>query len=345
MITYDEVIAKNKDMLPPDYRWWATHAFHFTALRNAISILKSGVLYSRVIAEQNSVMLNENASRQVISKTDFEVTSYVRFYFRPLTPTQYYNEGYKHPQLRYDSEGANISIPIFFVFNLNRILSDDKTLFSEKSRAGHNTKNMLSGVDAFEKLNFEKIYAYSYMEDPEEERKYRQAEILYPDAYEIDASLEAILCRSEVERNTLLKKLKEDNPKIYEKYKSLIKIGKRNVFENNGFFAKSVNYCDGCLDILFNDSIKKIKYDERQMRKNQIVNLPPLAAKYIFEWLDGKGKRLNMRHITKEISYCLKGVTATPLMVPLAKIMSVEMYIEDDLIFSNNFDLSESSVF
>lgn len=343
-MTYDEIINKNKDMLPSEYKWWATHAFHFTALDNAISILKSGVLYSRIKAEQNSLMHNENASRAVISMTDFEVLSYVRFYFRPLTPTQYHNEGYKHPQLRYDSQGANISIPVFFVFRLNSLLADNKTAFSCKSKAGHNDE-VLAGVEEFAGLNFEQIYASSYMTNSEEEKKYRQAEILYPDAYKIDDSLEVILCRSEVERNTLLKKLKEEDSKIYEKYKTLIKIGKRNVFQNNGFFVKSVSYCDGRLDIFFNDSINKIRYTDRQMRRNEVTELLPLQAEYIFEWKDSRGKQITMKHISQELSYSTSGVTAQPTMIPSAKVMSVEMYIDGELLFSNDFDLSESVIF
>ena len=343
-MTYDEIINKNKDMLPSEYKWWATHAFHFTALENAISILKSGVLYSRIKAEQNSLMHSENASRAVLSMTDFEVLSYVRFYFRPLTPTQYHNEGYKHPQLRYDSQGANISIPVFFVFRLNSLLSDNKTVFSCKSKAGHNDE-VLAGVEEFAGLNFEQIYASSYMTNSEEEKKYRQAEILYPDAYKIDDSLEVILCRSEVERNTLLKKLKEEDSKIYEKYKTLIKIGKRNVFQNNGFFVKSVSYCDGRLDIFFNDSINKIRYTDRQMRRNEVTELLPLQAEYIFEWKDSRGKQITMKHISQELSYSIKGVFAKLMPVPSAKVMSVEMYIDGELLFSNDFDLSESIVF
>ncbi len=343
-MTYDEIINKNKDMLPSEYKWWATHAFHFTALENAISILKSGVLYSRIKAEQNSLMHSENASRAVISMTDFEVLSYVRFYFRPLTPTQYHNEGYKHPQLRYDSQGANISVPVFFVFRLNSLLSDNKTVFSCKSKAGHNDE-VLAGVEEFAGLNFEQIYASSYMTNSEEEKKYRQAEILYPDAYKIDDSLEVILCRSEVERNTLLKKLKEEDSKTYEKYKSFIKIGKRNVFQNNGFFVKSVSYCDGRLDIYFNDSINKIKYADRQMRRNEVTELLPLQAEYIFEWKDSRGKQITMKHISQELSYSIKGVFAKLMPVPSAKVMSVEMYIDGELLFSNDFDLSESIVF
>lgn len=343
-MTYDEIINKNKDMLPSEYKWWATHAFHFTALENAISILKSGVLYSRIKAEQNSLMHSENASRAVISMTDFKVLSYVRFYFRPLTPTQYYNEGFKHSQLRLDSQGSNISIPIFFVFKLNFLLSDNKTVFSGKSKAGHNDE-VLAGANEFANLNFEQIYANGYMTDPEGEKKYRQAEILYPDAYKIDDSLEVILCRSEVERNTLLKKLKEEDSKTYEKYKSLIKIGKRNVFQNNGFFVKSVSYCDGRLDISFNDSINKIRYTDRQMRRNEVTELLPLQAEYIFEWKDSRGKQITMKHISQKLSYSIKGVFAKLMTISSAKIMSVEMYIDGELLFSNDFDLSESIVF
>lgn len=343
-MTYDEIINKNKDMLPSDYKWWATHAFHFTALDNAISILKSGVLYSRIKANQNALMHNENASRAVISTTDFEVLSYVRFYFRPLTPTQYYNEGFKHSQLRLDSQGSNISIPIFFVFKLNFLLSDSKTVFSGKSKAGYNDE-VLAGADKFAALNFDQIYANGYMTDPEKEKKYRQAEILYPDAYKIDNSLEVILCRSEVERNTLLKKLKEADSKTYEKYKPLIKIGKMNVFENNGFFVKSVSYCDGRLDISFNDSNNKIKYDRHQKEKNDIAELSPLQVEYIFEWKDSRGKQITRKQISQQLPYSKKGVTVKPMIVPSAKVMSVEMYIDGELLFSNDFDLSESIIF
>lgn len=343
-MTYDEIINKNKEILPPGYKWWATHAFHFTALENAISILKCGVLYSRIEAEQNSLMQNENASRAVINMTDFSVLSYVRFYLRPLTPTQYYNEGFKHSQLRLDSQGANISIPIFFVFKLSCLLSDSKTVFSGKSKAGYNDE-VLAGADKFDALNFDQIYANGYMTDPEKEKKYRQAEILYPDAYKIDNSLEVILCRSEVERNTLLKKLKEADSKTYEKYKPLIKIGKMNVFENNGFFVKSVSYCDGRLDISFNDSNNKIKYDRHQKEKNDIAELSPLQVEYIFEWKDSRGKQITRKQISQQLPYSKKGVTVKPMTVPSAKVMSVEMYIDGELLFSNDFDLSESIIF
>ena len=82
-------------------------------------------------------MLNDNASRQVIYMTNMSVLSNVRFYFRPLTPTQYYNEGYKHPAIRYDNDSeANIPVPIFFLFDLAKLLSLKGVKFSERRQSG-----------------------------------------------------------------------------------------------------------------------------------------------------------------------------------------------------------------
>ena len=118
--------------------WWPRFAFHYTDVTNAVSILSEGTLFSRTDAQRFHIMQNDNASRQVIDMTNSNVVSMVRFYFRPLTPTQYYNEGYKHPALRYDGdENANTPVPIFFLFDLASILSLPEVQFSETSQAGY----------------------------------------------------------------------------------------------------------------------------------------------------------------------------------------------------------------
>ena len=108
---------------------------------------------------------------------------------------------------------------------------------------------------------------------------------------------------------------------------------------------KSVSYCDGHLDISFNDSINKRRYTDRQMRRNEVTELLPLQAEYIFEWKDSHGKQITMKHISQELSYFTSSVTAKLMSVPSAKILSVEMYIDGELLFSNDFDLSESIIF
>ncbi|MGN1398572.1 MAG: DarT ssDNA thymidine ADP-ribosyltransferase family protein, partial [Erysipelotrichaceae bacterium] len=135
-MTYRDIIENNKKISAVS--WWVNFAFHYTDVSNAVNILKTGKLFSRMKAENSNLMVNDNASRQVIDMTVSGVQSYVRFYFRPLTPTQYYNEGYKHPQLRFHGEdNANIPVPIFFAFNLEKLLNDGNTQFSNLSQAGY----------------------------------------------------------------------------------------------------------------------------------------------------------------------------------------------------------------
>ena len=114
-MTFREIIANNcLENSPVD--WWPKYAYHYTDISNAVSILRSGYIYSRIHATESGLMQNDNASRQVIDITNRAAVSSVRFYFRPLTPTQYHNEGYKHPQLRYNhDENANTPVPVFFL--------------------------------------------------------------------------------------------------------------------------------------------------------------------------------------------------------------------------------------
>lgn len=127
---YKDIVLANERFAP--VKWWPHYAYHYTDISNAVNILETGMLYSRSRAEKLGVMYNDNASQQVISNTSQKTTSYVRFYFRPLTPTQFYNEGYKHCDLRFNGDvKANVPVPVFFFFDLNQLLSDPKTLFSE----------------------------------------------------------------------------------------------------------------------------------------------------------------------------------------------------------------------
>ncbi|MFC6290159.1 DarT ssDNA thymidine ADP-ribosyltransferase family protein [Levilactobacillus angrenensis] len=76
-------------------KMWPRFAYHFTDILNAVNILKEEHIYSRNYAIQNGLMRNDNASNQVISQTSSDVGNYVRLYFRPKTPTQFYNEGFQ----------------------------------------------------------------------------------------------------------------------------------------------------------------------------------------------------------------------------------------------------------
>ena len=92
-MSYEDIIRDNVN----DFGSQAFYAYHYTDATNAKNILTEGFLYSRQQVVARNLMRNDNASSGVISHTVDSSKDYVRFYFRPLTPTQFYNEGYKHP--------------------------------------------------------------------------------------------------------------------------------------------------------------------------------------------------------------------------------------------------------
>jgi len=56
-------------------RWWPQYAFHYTDIRNAISILKDGKLLSRYQAEKEGKIAVSSGSTEVLAGTDLNVRS------------------------------------------------------------------------------------------------------------------------------------------------------------------------------------------------------------------------------------------------------------------------------
>ncbi len=344
-MTYQEIIEYNAENFCKGRSWWAQHAFHFTDVMNAVKILDCGFLYSRISCQQNNLMQNDNASRQVIDMTSSEVLHYVRFYFRPLTPTQYYNEGYKHPALRYDHDvNANIPVPVFLIFDLQALLQDEKTQFSEKSQAGYYTPELHSGPNAFSRLNFAKIYESGPM--PEEDKKYRQAEILYPDKYPIKNSLKYIVCRNEVERRTLLKLLKAKGNKLYAEYKDKIRIVKKDLFENNGLFVSSIAYYNGHLEITFNDNSARHRFCRDQKRRNKEDDLQKISCKVNLRWLKANDSLIYEMDQIGMLNYeQIQSISCNLSLFDEAKKLEVNLYLDNNLMCSFDFVLNDSEVF
>ena len=81
--------------------------YHFTNIENALGIIEKGWIFGRHEALENNLMLTENASPSVISVSQNKIKEYARLYFRPRTPKQYHNEGYKPKDIRDKDVTAN----------------------------------------------------------------------------------------------------------------------------------------------------------------------------------------------------------------------------------------------
>ena len=232
-MTFKEIIEENCKK-HCEYNWWPKFAYHYTDIENAILILDKHTIFSRTDALEEGLMKNDNANVKVISNTG-DAVNYARFYFRPLTPTQYRNEGFKHPDLSYQQKyHANVPVPIFFVFDLCKMLeSTEGIVFSEMGQAGYGSPRS-NTIEEFSKFNFNMIYSANEMSNVELEKRYRHAEILVPRQYDIDFCLKYIVCRSECEKRTLLYLLREHSTSAYIKYKDRI-IRHDDMFYKNGF--------------------------------------------------------------------------------------------------------------
>ena len=112
---------------------WKGHIYHFSHIDNAVQIIRERKIKSRKIANQ----MSDSAGNVVHSR--IEAHKFARFYFRPHTQTQFYNEflgvdidnKYKNKtgelHSRYDTEYRQLGFPkcpnpIYFEFSLQEVL-------------------------------------------------------------------------------------------------------------------------------------------------------------------------------------------------------------------------------
>lgn len=230
--------------------WWPRFAYHFTDVQNAVSILNSGRLYSRERAMQLGVMLHDNANPEVIAQTDPEHLRLVRLYFRPLTPTQYRNEGILQ---RASQSKGHCPCPVYFLFDLPLVLQAPGCRFSRgtlaTSRSGHSELESY-----FVGMPWSDVYSEGPMAGSrkKEIKQARHAEIIIPDEYEFGPALRAVYARSPAELATLTHGL---DRAVVETLGARIRIGYGQLFYHRGNFVKSVSGSGGTdIDIRFWDS-------------------------------------------------------------------------------------------
>lgn len=104
---------------------WAGYVYHFTHLTNAIEIINSQKILSRNAALEKGF---SDAAGSVVDRKH-DAHQFARFYFRPQTPTQFYNEFLGiDSSSKYYNQARNLNlprcpVPIFFLFDIKEILS------------------------------------------------------------------------------------------------------------------------------------------------------------------------------------------------------------------------------
>lgn len=232
-------------------RWWPGYLFHFTDIRNALSILKEGALLSRNEARARGLMHTNNASPEIIGNTADVWKDYARLYFRPRTPTQYRNEGFRPPPDRHLN--AHCPVPIYFIFDSKAVLSRRDVHFTEGSLATDPAPDILSGADGLEQIPFKRVYHDAAI--PMSERSniifHRHAEVIIPRQLDLGA-LRYIVCRSQAERETFLHLLPQNSRM---RWRDKIRIDSRkSVFFKRWTYVESADLSSSRMTLLFNET-------------------------------------------------------------------------------------------
>lgn len=219
-------------------KWWSDYIYHFSHVTNVASILNDNIIKSREELKSGiPIDYNENASLEVINSSNKNVHKFVRFYFRPLTPTQFNSEGIRSSE-EITHLNAHCPVPVFMLFDPN-LLENKNTMFSYESLASHYEVKIYSSVDDFRAAPFNHIYHSGAILEGEDTRqiiKRRHAEILVPNCCSLD-QLQKIVCRTEAERLTLISLLTEE---AKDRYLNKIIILKNENHKRELFFSNKL---------------------------------------------------------------------------------------------------------
>lgn len=205
-----------------DRHYWPGFLFHHTHLENAVNILESGYLLSRKMAEESGRLFHSSGSTSVLAHTDPYVKTCARFYFRPLTPTQFHVEGIRSQITLQKSpyRDAHCPVMVFLLFDAAEILTRAAVEFSDGNLASTMKANRYQTAAELQALPWKKIYHQGSF-DTSRYRDitfHKNAEVIVPDRVGLDA-LQYIWCRSSAEKETLTHMLPDE---IREKYQQRI---------------------------------------------------------------------------------------------------------------------------
>lgn len=218
------------DKIEQQHSHWKGNIYHFSHIDNAVEIIKN-----RKIQSRNKANIKGDAAGNVVHRRG-DAHDYARFYFRPQTPTQFYNEFLgKNTTDGYETHGNWVSwyekarglgfpkcpIPIFFKFSLKEVLfqHEEQCCVSNGNMQADSTKFNSVG-QMLDKFNFD--YLYSNMSyDKEHNRKYMnysQQEFLVKNELSFaDLSDFEIICPSEADRTLLINLLGNEHKDIFSK--------------------------------------------------------------------------------------------------------------------------------
>lgn len=221
------------DKIEQQYSQWKGHIYHFSHIDNAIEIIKN-----RKIQSRNKAIIKGDAAGNVVHRRD-DAHDYARFYFRPHTPTQFYNEFLgKNTTDGYDSKNygwvswyekarglgfPKCPIPIFFKFSLKEVLfKNERQCYISNGNMQTDSTQFGSIEKMINKFGFDDLYytpqKYSTKEDYNRYRNYAQQEFLIKEELLFNDLIDfEIICPTDSDKKLLISLLGQEHKDIFSK--------------------------------------------------------------------------------------------------------------------------------
>lgn len=307
-------------------RWWPQFLFHFTDLRNAISILKDGCLYSRSYVEANNKLQVSSGSEAVLATTDSTIKDCVRLYFRPKTPTQFYAEGIKSQSSLQASKFPNAHCPVmvFFLFDAAEVLARADCQFSD-GNLGSPKARLMRNVAELQALPWKQIYHQGALTEATMEKSNiifrRNAEVIVANDLPLDA-LRFIYCRSTAEKETLLHLLE---PRLRQQYQSkIVSTTRSELFFRQHTFVETVRLSDTSAHFYFSPDTKS------SGPFNLRLGIEPSGSNAVYQELDN-------------FSVSRSGRWNVEFHTPVQRYR-IQLQLDDHLVYANQYENKEFPV-
>ncbi|WP_229219055.1 DarT ssDNA thymidine ADP-ribosyltransferase family protein [Dyadobacter sediminis] len=288
------------DKIEQQWSEWKGSIYHFTHIENAVEIIKN-----RKIQSRNKATILADAAGSVVHLRG-EAHNFARFYFRPQTPTQFYNEflgksvgdGYNKKNTGWVSwyEKARslgfpkCPIPIFFRFSLKEVLFKNGSNCCVSNGNMQTSATLFGSIDKMlNKFGFDDLYftpeQYATRDDYARYRDYAQQEFLVKDELAFDDLIDfEIVCPSNADKILLINLLGASHvdilpkivvdPNYYNHDNSRVNVEERDLklyitsgFDGDGYFVLS-----GVRDIndieIFSGNVIKLEGDKIIFKSN-----------------------------------------------------------------------------
>jgi len=339
LASYKETIKTQCGKLNKEINWWPCYFYHYTDVNHAVSIIEMEWIYDRVSAKKRHLIKTDAASQNVLKVTGDKTKHCGRLYMRPLTPTQFYSEGYKPKKARYEGyKDATCPVPVFFLFDAVKTLKYPGVFFAEGGAAAFKADHLKAGPDEFAKLSFDKIFHHGGLGYTAEIGQYRRTEVLREGGIPLHGLLKRIVCRSAAEAQTLQFLIRKRCPECAKEYIPMIMVAPPSqglyMFTRNGLYIRSVCAEENRVRVDLNEAGLRYVSPTEEGKRNIFVEMTATIT-----WKNWAGKTVDVSEFHGKVDYERDNRFYLIHNEPISDSYFLEIRFDDNRVFCDNLYL------